>query len=1579
MPADLVRERLLDQRRALLDLGTRNRLINVPLRDKGVRTVEIVDERANEVYRLLTAGKGLTFLPGQPQAEEGTQEPAERDQEAGGIPQPADEEVDENNAVRRQADTKLQTRLSSEALQKRLFDIWYDARTLEEEQGVNILYLALGLLRWYEEEKSATTRHAPLVLLPVQLQRSSAAERFTLHWRGEPSSPNLSIQAKLRSDFGLVIEDFPDEDEVDVAAYMAQVATAVAGKARWEVLPDAMVLGFFSFAKFLMYRDLDPDNWPETNALHRHPVVAALLGDGFERLEPIIGDDEPIDPIIPPLALNHIVDADSSQAVAIEEAVRGRHLVIKGPPGTGKSQTIANIIAGAALQGKKILFVAEKMAALEVVQRRLRQAGLGPMTLELHSAKAKKRLVLEDLRRTRDMIPRLGTQDESLIARMSEVQTSLNHHAATLHRVLAPSGLSAFRLFGHLLRVRDGEGLPDVTLEGAASWTAQDVQDRLDLAAELAGRLGSVGDPASHVWRGVWRDALDPNELDQLAVLLASLKADLKTVGQAGAAIGADFDRMPVAMADVEALLRMARAALACPPDADREALASPIWRNDPNALAELVTLGRSRKESSEAMGRRFRPEAWNLNFKPIRSEIASSGTSWLRFFNGGYRGAMAQLRAALSGPVPRGFAERLSLVDQMIAAQVTRRLFETRRRLGAGAFGAQWNGENSDWDRLQALTDWWRKHRHATLGKTFLTQLAAHPRGADLGGPGSAMVEVGPRLLAHLTELQKFLHLDIKAAFGAADWTEVTFERLAVQLQLWLSNLESITRWIAFANRCRVGREAGLGSLIDALLDGSVGGPQLVPTVERAYYDALRSEFFERLPALKRFDGELQDRTVETFRALDRGRITLARETIAGQHLQARPVASGGIGPLGVLNGEFAKKRNHLPIRQLLDKAGPAIQQLKPVMMMSPLSVSQFLKPGALDFDLLVIDEASQIEPVDALGAVARARQMVVVGDERQLPPTRFFAKLTGDLEERDEEDTTFKASDAESVLDLCLAKGMTARMLNWHYRSKHHTLIAVSNREFYDNRLMVVPSPHQGGEELGLVFRYLPQATYDRGNTRTNALEAKAVAEAIIAHARYHPGQSLGVATFSVAQRQAILKELELLRRANPDTEPFFNRAGTEPFFVKNLENVQGDERDVIFISVGYGRSPGGHLSMGFGPLNLEGGERRLNVLISRAKHRCEVFSSITGEDIDLERASARGVVALKLFLDFAQNGRLGAPQETGREADSLFEEQVAAQLRMRGHVIAGQIGSAGFFVDLAVVDPERPGRFVLGIECDGAQYHSLRSARDRDRLREHVLEEHGWIIHRIWSTDWYLRPQEELAKVEAAIARAREEWRRRDDDLAAPSMMAPADPEDGFEDEGRFDQAAEAGAPSLSQPYVEAAPKISTRHDLQDLSPARIAALVSQVVEVEGPVHEQEIIVRLRDAFGLGRAGSRVREAVLGGIYAALATGKITGGPFHCLPGQAITIRDRSAVDSAGLRKPDMLPTEEIETAFRAVIESNFGAPHDALVIAVARLLGFATTSAPLRERLDAVLSAMLARGEVRVSNSLVVRGG
>jgi very-short-patch-repair endonuclease len=453
--------------------------------------------------------------------------------------------------------------------------------------------------------------------------------------------------------------------------------------------------------------------------------------------------------------------------------------------------------------------------------------------------------------------------------------------------------------------------------------------------------------------------------------------------------------------------------------------------------------------------------------------------------------------------------------------------------------------------------------------------------------------------------------------------------------------------------------------------------------------------------------------------------------------------------------------------------------------------------------------------------------------------------------------------------------------------------------------------------------------------------------------------------------------------LRRAEPSAETFLNSHPNEPFFVKNLENIQGDERDVILISVGYGKTVEGYLAHAFGPLSGEGGERRLNVLISRAKLRCEVFANFTGADIELERTRARGVAALKLFLTFAETGNFGLGESVSDEHDSEFEAQVCRRLRSLGYDVKTQIGASGFRVDLAVSDPEKPGRFVLGIECDGAQYHSSRSARDRDRLRQQVLEAHGWVIHRIWSTDWYLRPEEELKKVEAAIAGARAEWRERDEQAAGRSKAVPLSFASEDEDEDTAVVTAVMGeAPPLAIVeerilYQEALFPVNSALEPHEVPIAEMAAYVVRVVQLEGPVHLDEVATRIRTLWGLKRAGARIRATVAEAATVAGARGLIGGEEFLHIPGAAIKVRDRSEVASPTLRKPEMLPPSEIKEAMLSIVGSNFGAKADELILACSRKFGFSVTSQQLRDILTDNISELIAAGKLANQNELLVR--
>ncbi|QLA62317.1 DUF3320 domain-containing protein [Enterobacter cloacae] len=473
---------------------------------------------------------------------------------------------------------------------------------------------------------------------------------------------------------------------------------------------------------------------------------------------------------------------------------------------------------------------------------------------------------------------------------------------------------------------------------------------------------------------------------------------------------------------------------------------------------------------------------------------------------------------------------------------------------------------------------------------------------------------------------------------------------------------------------------------------------------------------------------------------------------------------------------------------------------------------------------------------------------------------------------------------------------------------------------------------------------------------------------------------GAGQGVATFSVSQRKAIQDELEILRRLNPQYEDFFNSHPAEPFFIKNLENIQGDERDVIMISVGYARNKQGYLAMRFGPLGSQGGERRLNVLISRAKRRCEVFASITDEDIDLERAKGVGVLAFKLFLQYARTGRLSMSTVSGRPMDSVFEEQVASALQKRGYQVHPQVGIAGFFIDLAIADPDLPGRYLLGIECDGSAYHSSRSARERDRLRQAVLEDHGWIIHRIWSTDWFQRPEEQLQKVIYAIENAKRELNNRAEHTYGRSRAVPVDivtveREDVVEI--GLDRTDSANDQSII--YEEAQPEANLSYALHETPTGILADMVEKIVFTESPIHLNEVITRLRSAWGLQRAGARIESVVSQAAQIACKRGKIyKEQEFFIHKEVAIRIRNRQHVLSAGVRKPELIAPIEIASGVFDIVSASLGATEDEIITSVSRMLGFKSTSSLLRKVISEVIEQEIKDNRLKQQDGLIVIG-
>lgn len=1225
------------------------------------------------------------------------------------------------------------------------------------------------------------------------------------------------------------------------------------------------------------------------------------------------------------------MDADPSQIAVIEDVKSGRNLVVQGPPGTGKSQTITNIIAESLAAGKTVLFVSEKMAALEVVKSRLDHAGLGPFCLELHSRKSNKKAVLQELQRSLTTKP-LQALSEQGLDEHELLKRDLNRYAYELRAPIGAWGRKPYELFAML------DGTSGIAIPNAASVTDAQVVAAENALREIAYVLPAVQPLAAHPWRASTRAAMLPHEEEELRGLLVAAQESVQRAIEAAASLGATAGvRVPSRIADVERASHSAQLLARAGAPTEATLLLGNEW-NAPNAAAEeLVRRVETFQRDRAQLAQLFHEQALEASTANDLHEFGERATKFFRFFDGRYRSLHKQLGALFAGPVPKP-AQMTAELTRLVEQQAVRDALRADSR-GRALFGARWKADRSDCASLRAFAEWIVDFRRELI-EDALTRRAVDVASAAVD-PNVIHAAI-EQVRSAVAELQHSIAALVQELEIDAQTESLPFDAIAAQIEEWQRQTPSLFRWSQFNAARRAVRMSAAAPLESLILEDRLAGEQLIPCFRASLAESLLRIAFRERTSLGQFVGELHEKKIARFRELDASLVALNRARLSRRLHQSRPQLSGGASPnseAGILLGEIHRKRGHMPIRKLLAKAGGVIQRIKPCFLMSPLSIAQFLDPRSARFDLIVFDEASQVRPEDAVGALLRGSQLVVMGDTQQLPPTSFFDHLAaGDDPQQEDEAAALK--DVESILHQC-ARSYATKTLNWHYRSRHELLIAISNLHFYENKLRIYPAPVDRADGVGLHFVHVPRAVYDRGKSGTNRIEAQIVAAAALEHYRRRPDKSLGIGTFNIQQQQAIQEEIELQLRVHPEMEEHFRRDRREPFFVKNLETIQGDERDAILVSVGFGRDESGKLSMNFGPINQEGGERRLNVLISRARETCVVYANFTAADISLEGTKSRGLFVLKSFLEYAQSRRLEAGSDEEHERDA-FEDAVAEALRGRGFEVRQRVGCAGFRVDVAVVDPAAPGRYRLAVECDGPKYHDSRVARDRDRLRQQILEHLGWQVHRVWSTDWYRNREETIARIVEAIE--------------APRVMPAALPDHPVVhiEEEIVPIIVADEVPSYD---VCGSLRIPIIGELHQMAPELLAVAVEDVVRIEGPVHVDEVVRRIRTLWGLQRAGNRIREAIDRGIELAQRRRIVArDGEFLVVPNAAIRVRRRNGDPPARI---DLISDLEIAEALRDVLRVQFATPREELIDAAARRLGIQATSTQVASRVAAVI--------------------
>lgn len=1504
--------RLERWKRKLLDLSLRNKLLNFKA-GKTALTLSCHDPGALEDK--LAAGDKLKLL-------------AKPNVMSGSDPRSAEihfRQTGDDAAMQYAADAfqrgDVHTNATEDELEDRLTEIFRAARSSFEEGGANSLHLAIGFVSWTPQGKETKCK-APLLLMPAALERRTIRSGFRLVRHDDDARINPTLLQMLRQDFKLVIPEFERDLPTDASGLDVPQIWRIARSHLKDVkgfeLTEEVVLSNFSFVKYLMWKDLVD----RTEVLKRNPVVRHLIDTPKDTYgnHADMPDERRIDQDVEPQNLFMPLLADSSQTAAVIAASRGKDFVLFGPPGTGKSQTIANIIVQLLGDGKTVLFVSQKTTALEVVRKRLNDNGLGSYCLEVHSAKAQKSAVLGQLKSAWDSRSTDAVHEwDHKTSDLKSLRDRLNAVVASLHRRY-PNGLTAHEAMGRVIAGHEfapGLTLPFFSAEGHDTAAMRGMRENCH---QLKTALSAVGDPSVHALRGLGRTVWSPVWQSQLLAAIERFRLHASSLVKSCAVLARIFG-VPVSGNPVRIHEILVFAEQALKPEAlDAVGFLS----GSTHLLQDTFRLWKADMvKYSEAEKRlicKYREGALALDLSALLNEWRDAINSLILVRNSRKRRVWDALAPFTDDKMPDDLGTEIADLIAFASARNKACSHDTI----LGSIGEAWLGMATEVKRIDMLFAWEAEVRAeaARLATSEQSaQLWVNSIASILHNRRDELTKTGAIRAAVRQVLNDYKAFDITRnelaglAETSDEWlglplTEDWLLAAVVVVCRWSTAYQQAQRWCAWCAAASSAEKLGLNPLIEALSTGLITQHDVENSFELGYARWWIEQIVDRDTNLSAFVDVQHEDAISRFVKLDEQVADLSRRVVSGRlcgNIPAR-TAFGRDPEFGTLSREIEKRVRHIPLRQLFSQMPTALTKLAPCVMMSPLSIAQFLPADSRPFDVVIFDEASQIPVWDAIGAIARGKQVVVVGDPKQLPPTSFFDR--GD----DGYDDAADVEDLDSILDECLGANIPHIRLSWHYRSRHESLIAFSNERYYDGRLVTFPSPVT--DDRAVRYVHVPGGVYERGGGRVNRAEARAVASEVVRRlsdtgfaARK---SSIGIVTFNTEQQRLIENLLDQERRARPDLERFFAADWHEPVFVKNLESVQGDEREVILFSVGYGPDASGRFAAQISTLNKDGGERRLNVAITRARSELLVFATLRAEQIDLSRTKSIGIRDFKHFLEYAERGPRALAQASApldRGTDSPFEDAVIAKLETLGWIVHPQVGVSGFRIDLGVVHPDAPGRYLAGVECDGATYHRSATARDRDRLRERVLRDLGWQIRRVWSTDWWVDAPRALAKLHEGLLEDLEKDRGRvasektansiSVSVQVPEVSVRADGGLQTSTSADLDNQNELPEPTLiEEPFRKYAdivvlepPVIHSpfpaatdinQYKIADFQKAGLIPrpetfydtayrpvlrrMTAQVIATEGPIFDDLLVRRIARAHGFARAAGRIRETVL-----------------------------------------------------------------------------------------------------------------
>lgn len=1448
-------------------------------------------------------------------------------------------------------------------LLKRIYD---NGRSTVEERGVTTLHLTFGVLNW--EDPVLGESSSPLLMVPCQLESLGPNSHMRLKMLDEELQVNPALEFYLRKKQHIELPKFPEEPTAEsLNAFLSQVRDCVKEQ-HWKI-DDKSWLSTFSFESLVIYKDLQA----MADLAKMNPLIAALakartLTEGSEALGEELDELE-----VPKIVPIPVMPADASQLKALTLAESGRHIVIKGPPGTGKSQTISNLIADALGKGKKVLFVSAKMAALNVVHDRLSKTGLGRFCLEAHSTKAGKLKIIEELKRTLEMpFNGNGALLEEQLEELKKIKTQLNNYVKEVHLPRDPLGITIYQAIGKLDKLHNFESLEfDLPWDDLVTVNRDQLGEVIESLENLSVQSNVFDNKATHPWRGLTVKTDQPVASETIKKNLQILKSDIETLQKA-------FDKIKDLLSPAEREFRLS----------DLKTLLNTL-----NSLVQIDGL----------------PKGWiAIRVEELKDivdtlESAANKSEEYQLISKEYKKITTlptEELLKLLDPIKKRFASWTHVLSPSYWQwrSSIRSKFPKDTNISHSALKSYVKLAKD----MEAINDWFNKNSktltkyvsdpvlNSKLLRDKIIQLNA-VRELDLIISQNVIKKPRKETLDisadHHSSIKRILEIisneerEKVIAEIESNWSDGFIDGNNIELSFFssitnrcneiLSSMPKMHEWIVLMSLISKCNALELSNFLTAL--EKTGAKDASEIFHKRFYSQWIESLLNSNPTLLGFTGSLREEKVSQFKSLDRKlQISMLKRIQYNASEPARNVVGansefGNGGEVGILRKELQKRKRIKPLRRLFNEIPHVLQALKPCMLMSPLSVSTFLKPGSINFDLVVFDEASQLPTPDAIPSILRGKQIIVAGDENQLPPTSFFL-ASSIFEDEDEIGASEELEPLESLLDDCIAikPVFLENRIVWHYRSKDERLIQFSNRYFYNNSLITFPASTTNNEGRGVHLVYTEDGIWDRGRSRTNRVEAKKVAELVVEQFKKYPERSLGVASMNASQKEAIEEALDELISKKPELQIFRDTNRPEPFFVKSLENVQGDERDTIIICLGYAKTSTGSLSLNFGPLNSEGGWRRLNVLVTRAKWQTILVTSLRSHELSAINPLNKGAIMLRNYIQYAEeNGKLSSdPVTTTNEETNDFEDSIATSLRDRGLTVDEQVGASEYRIDLAIRDSRDMNRYVMAVECDGATYHHTKTARDRDILRQEVLQSQGWKIYRVWSTDWFRDREEALKGILSALELAKKA-------PAKDSVQATPYYQEENSSKPSNDATIEGSSPNRERLYNAGVPyrkffsttkKNATRELLNKNRVSQLSGVIVKLVECESPIHKDILIERLKESYGVSRAGANIQNNVKHAINIATQwrSLKYRGGFLYKNGNEINEFRIPAQGVTRGISQ---IAPEEIKNAILYLVEDQFGFAQEYAPKAILDIFGIGKNRTEPTEIIESVIDKLL----------------